>query len=121
MTVASEARLLLLGWSFRGTSVSVRERIAFSVEEVREALDRIRQRGLMSEGVIVATCHRSEIYGLFDSERPYERLTALISEWRGLDLEEVTRASFQREGAAALRHLFRVASGPHLVALGAGQ
>jgi glutamyl-tRNA reductase len=118
MTAASEARLLLLGWSFRGTNVSVRERIAFSGEEVREALDRIRQHGLMSEGVIVATCHRSEIYGLFDGERPYERLTALISEWRGLDPEEVTRASFQREGAEAVRHLFRVASGLDSMALG---
>jgi len=118
MTAASDARLLLLGWNFRSANVSVRERIAFSADEVREALDRIRGEGLVSEGVIVATCHRSEIYALSDGERPHERLAELISEWRGLDAAEVSRASFAREGVEAARHLFRVTAGLDSMALG---
>jgi glutamyl-tRNA reductase len=115
---AGEARLLLLGWSLRGGNHSVRERIAFSAEETREALDRIRGRGLVSEGVIVATCHRSEIYGLSDGETPREEISALISEWRGLDLAELSGSSFYREGTDAARHLFRVAAGLDSMALG---
>jgi len=116
---AGEARLVLLGWSLRaGGSRSLRERIAFSAEETREALERIRGKGLVTESVIVATCHRSEIYGLADGETPRERIAALISEWRGLDFAELTGSSFYREGADAARHLFRVASGLDSMALG---
>src|SRR5262249_46562682 len=117
---SGEARLLLLGWSFRGAEASrtVRERIALTTDEVREALDRMRGEGVVRESVIVATCHRSEIYGVSDDERPFERLAALMSQWRGLDVGEVTRASFSREGGGAARHLFRVASGLDSMALG---
>jgi glutamyl-tRNA reductase len=117
MSVA-EPRLLLLGWNFRGAEASVRERIAFSADEVREALDRIRRDGLASESVIVATCHRSEIYALSDGESPQHEIAALISRWRGLDPESVVSASFYREGADAARHLFRVAAGLESMALG---
>jgi len=115
---AAEARLLLLGWNFRGADVAVRERIAFTADEVREALERIRGQGLASESVIVATCHRSEIYALSDGERPHEEIAALISRWRGLDPAEVARASFFREGPEVARHLFRVAAGLDSMALG---
>ena len=55
VTAANETRLLLLGWNFRSGAGSIRERIAFSGDDVREALQRIRGCGLMTEGVIVAT------------------------------------------------------------------
>ena len=42
MSGAGEARLMLLGWNFRTADVSVRERVSFSADEVREALERIR-------------------------------------------------------------------------------
>ena len=115
-----DARLLLLGWSFRAPEASrtVRERIALTSDEVREVLERMRGEGLVREGVIVATCHRSEIYGVSEDEQPFERITTLMSTWRGLDVAEVTRASFTREGGEAARHLFRVASGLDSMALG---
>ena len=120
MSVVADARLLLLGWDFRSADVSLRERIALSNDEVREALERIRRVGLVREGVIVSTCHRSEIYGVSNAgdDRPEQRLAELISEWRGLDAGEVSRASFFREGAEAARHLFRVAAGLDSMALG---
>jgi glutamyl-tRNA reductase len=117
---AGDARLLLLGWSFRAAEATrgVRERIALTADEVREALDRMRGEGVVREGVIVATCHRSEIYGVSDDEQPFERLTTLMSSWRGLDVGEATRASFSREGGEAARHLFRVAAGLDSMAVG---
>ena len=118
MSATTEARLLLLGWNFRGGAVSVRDRIAFSGDEVREALERIRGRGLMTEGVIVATCHRSEIYGVTEESEAGPELTRLISDWRGVDFAEATQSSFSLEGAEAVRHLFRVAAGLDSMALG---
>jgi len=118
MTSAGETRLLLLGWNFRSGAGSVRERIAFSGDDVREALQRIRGCGLMTEGVIVATCHRSEIYGVAEGQGTDQELTRLISEWRGVDFAEASQSSFYREGPEAVRHLFRVAAGLDSMALG---
>jgi glutamyl-tRNA reductase len=118
MNGVGEARLLLLGWNFRTAALSVRERVAFSSDEVREALERIRKEGLVTEGVIVSTCNRSEIYGVSETAGTNENLTRLISEWRGLDLQEAAAGSFYREGAEAARHLFRVAAGLDSLALG---
>jgi len=118
MSVANEARLNLLGWNFRVADVSVRERVAFTADEVREALAHLLSRGVISEGVIVSTCHRSEIYCLADEESTGERMTRFVSEWRGLDHGQLSGASFHRVGAEAARHLFRVAAGLDSMALG---
>lgn len=118
MTPAHEAHLLLLGWNFRSAGVTVRERVAFTADEVREGLRGILGRGLVSESVIVSTCHRSEIYGLAGEEGAGDGLTRFISEWRNLPAEELARAGFHRAGAGVARHLFRVAAGLDSMALG---
>ena len=118
MSDAREARLLLLGWNFRGASGPVRERIAFTTEEVREGLRRLLGKGLVSESVVVSTCHRSEIYGIAEGKGAGEELTRFISDWRGLEPDVLERAAFRRFGAEAARHLFRVAAGLDSMALG---
>jgi glutamyl-tRNA reductase len=118
MSGAQEARLALLGWSFRGAGVTVRERVAFSADEIREALTNLVQRGLIAEGVIVSTCHRSEIYSLAPDDAAGNVLTQFVSEWRGLDRAELEGACFHRVGGDAARHLFRVAAGLDSLALG---
>ena len=118
MSTVEETRLMLLGWNLRATDEAVRQRVAFDADEVREALRQITGQGLLSEGVIVATCHRSEIYGLFEGGRGREDLTRFFAEWRGLAPAELSRTSFLAEGAEAARHLFRVAAGLDSMALG---
>jgi glutamyl-tRNA reductase len=120
---AYPARLLLFGWNFRVTESAVRDRIAFTAEEVREGLKSLVGRGIVAEGVIVSTCHRSEIYGLVGDE-PHrgapidELLPGFLSEWRGVEARDLARTAFRREGTDAARHLFRVASGLDSMALG---
>jgi glutamyl-tRNA reductase len=118
MSISQEARLALLGWSFRGAGVSVRERVAFTADEVREALTDLLKRGVISEGVIVSTCHRSEIYSFASDESSRDGLTRYLSEWRGLDQAELEGSCFHRVGGDAARHLFRVAAGLDSLALG---
>ena len=113
-----DAHLLVLGWNFRTTAEGVRQRIAFSADEIREGLKTLVGRGLVSEGVIVSTCHRSEIYGLAGEEGVGEALTRFVGEWRGLDPGQLADAGFHRVGADAARHLFRVAAGLDSMALG---
>jgi glutamyl-tRNA reductase len=118
MISGAEVRLSLLGWNFRTATVSVRERIAFTPEEIRDALGQLLRRGVFSECVIVSTCHRSEIYSVSAESEESESLTRFLSEWRGLDYEALAGDSFRRVGADAVRHLFRVAAGLESIALG---
>jgi glutamyl-tRNA reductase len=116
--ISQEARLSLLGWSFRGAGVGVRERVAFTADEIREALTRLASGGVISEGVIVSTCHRSEIYSFAADDGARSALTRFVSEWRGLDQAELEGSCFYRAGGDAARHLFRVAAGLDSLALG---
>lgn len=118
MSSAREGDLLVLGWNFRGASGKLREGVAFTAEEVREGLRRLVGRDFVSESVIVATCHRSEIYGLVEGDGAGEELTRFVSEWRGLEPALLQGTSFQRSGPDAARHLFRVAAGLDSMALG---
>jgi glutamyl-tRNA reductase len=118
MNAPGETRLLVLGWNFRTAADTVRERVAFTAEEIRDGLARLVGRGVVSEGVIVSTCHRSEIYGLADERGAEEALTRFVSEWRGVTEQELAGAGFHRIGEEAARHLFRVAAGLDSMALG---
>jgi len=116
--MTSDARLVLLGWNFRATDSAVRDRIAFTADEVREALRSLVGQGIASESVIVSTCHRSEIYGLFGEGEPVDAIGRFVGEWRGLEPAALIGSGFRREGPEAARHLFRVASGLDSMALG---
>jgi glutamyl-tRNA reductase len=118
MSAPNDTRLLVLGWNFRTAADAVRERVAFTAEEIREGLQGLLGQGLIAEGVIVSTCHRSEIYGLASEDGVGEALTRFVSEWRGLDVGELAGAGFHRVGEDAARHLFRVAAGLDSMALG---
>jgi glutamyl-tRNA reductase len=118
MSGPNEARLLVLGWNFRTAAEAVRERVAFTTEEVQEGLRGLVGQGLVSESVIVSTCHRSEIYGVSREDGVGEAVTRYVSEWRGLDASELAGAGFHRVGEEVARHLFRVAAGLDSMALG---
>jgi glutamyl-tRNA reductase len=118
MIQAHDARLVVLGWDFRGANGAVRERVAFTAEEVRDGLRRLLGEGVVAESVIVSTCHRSEIYGLAAGEECGDELARFVSEWRGLDRGVLEEAGFRRFGTEAARHLFRVAAGLDSMAIG---
>lgn len=125
MSTANESPLVLVGWDFRQTPVELRERLAFSPEQVKEALGALRQEGILAEGVIISTCNRAEVYGLIGQglagQDPLEALTQFISRFHGVPHEELTGAGYRCLGPEAVRHLMRVASGLESLALGEHQ
>ncbi|MBI4912274.1 MAG: glutamyl-tRNA reductase [Acidobacteria bacterium] len=125
MTPPSSSPLLLVGWDFRQTPVELRERLAFSPEKVKEALGQLRQRGLLSEGVILSTCNRSEVYGVsgpaVEGRDSLAALTDFIADYHGLPGSEVLQAGYRHSGPDAVRHLMRVAAGLESLALGEDQ
>ena len=125
MSTTTESPLLLVGWDFHQTPIALRERLAFSPEKVREALSLMRQEGLLSEGVIISTCNRSEIYGVTGAalvgKDPIEAVTEFIANYHGIPRTEVNGSGYRFSGTDAARHLLRVTSGMESLALGEHQ
>ena len=125
MSPSNDSPLLLVGWDFQQTPVELRERLAFSQEQVEAVVNRMRQEGLLSEAVIVSTCNRSEVYGVrgpaLGEEDPLLALSRFISDFHGVPHAEAERTGFRHMGADAVRHLFRVSAGLESLALGEHQ
>ena len=58
----------VVGCSHHGTSLALRERLAFSPEQLREALDHWRRVFPGVEAVLLSTCNRVEIYAATERE-----------------------------------------------------
>ena len=125
MSTILESPLLLIGWDFHQTPVELRERLAFTPEKVREALSLMRKEGLLSEGVIISTCNRSEIYGVAGAalvgQDPIEAVTEFIANYHGIPRTEVNGSGYRFSGTDAARHLLRVTSGMESLVLGEHQ
>ena len=125
MNNSAESPLVLVGWDFHQTPVELRERLAFSPEKVREALALMRKEGLLSEGVIISTCNRSEIYGVagaaLSGADPTEAVTEFVANYHGIPRTEVNGYGYRFSGTDAARHLLRVTSGMESLALGEHQ
>jgi len=52
----------LVGCSHHTASLEVRERLAFSGDQIQAALADLRQRFPAAESVLVSTCNRVEVY-----------------------------------------------------------
>ncbi|MDP2930880.1 MAG: glutamyl-tRNA reductase [Chloroflexota bacterium] len=103
-------RLSLVGVNHQTAPVAIREKVAISTERLGEALSRLR--AYMPHGVILSTCNRTEIYtidngSVDDGNASLDFLTARLN---GPD-DKLRRHVYVSTGAAAVEHLFRVASG----------
>ena len=125
MSNSAESPLVMVGWDFHQTPVELRERLAFSPEKVREALSLLRKEGLLSEGVIISTCNRSEIYGIAGPPSraliPSRPSRNSSSNYHGIPRTEVNGFGYRFSGTDAARHLLRVSSGMESLALGEHQ
>jgi len=102
----------VVGCSHHASSIAVRERLAFSAGQVREALDHWRRVFRGVEGVLLSTCNRVEFYAAGeDVDAPtWEQVANFLARFHGLDPDEVADHLYQRSGRQAVEHLFTVAS-----------
>ena len=110
--------LFALGLNHHTAPLSVRERVVFHVERVRDALSEIRG-GLASEAAILSTCNRTELY------LAAEHSPAVAADWlaryHSFDPAELGRYLYTLPREQAVRHAFRVASGLDSMVLGEPQ
>ncbi|WP_096087558.1 glutamyl-tRNA reductase [Agaribacterium haliotis] len=111
--------LFALGLNHTTATVDVRENLAFAPDEAQRALKQACAETMVSEAAILSTCNRTEVYGL--SEKSLEQISAWLAEFKGLDVAEFSACSYGKQGAEAVRHMMKVASGLDSLVLGEPQ
>lgn len=117
-------KLQLTGCSHHESDVAVRERLAFSPAQAREALTRFREAFPGSEAVLLSTCNRVEFYAAAEDPETcptHESVVEFLADFHGLAPIEIIDALFQRTGEDAVRHLFTVAASLDSMVIGEAQ
>jgi glutamyl-tRNA reductase len=113
----------VVGCSHHDTSVSVRERLAFTAEQACAALDHWRRVFPGVEGVLLSTCNRVEIYAAAENAAgpTVEQVAGFLARFHDLDPAEVARHLYHYRGEEAVQHLFAVACSLDSMVLGEPQ
>ncbi|MEN8258986.1 MAG: glutamyl-tRNA reductase [Pseudomonadota bacterium] len=112
--------LIALGINHNSAPVSVRERLAFPTDKLKNALQELRRVETVEEAAILSTCNRTELYCGLDTDN-----RQIIIDWiarnRQLERNEFTPFLYTRRGTDLIRHMFRVACGLDSMILGEPQ
>lgn len=117
-------KLQLVGCSHHGSSVELREQLAFTPVQTVDALRRLQASFPGLEAVLLSTCNRVELYvaGTTPTALPDPReLVTFLAEYHCLDPGRVQEELFCHADEEAVRHLFLVAAGLDSMVVGESQ
>ena len=112
--------IIALGINHKTASVELREKVAFSPEQISEALQQLSGHADFNEAVIVSTCNRTEVYCSL-AQQNSQTLLQWLASFHGLDEHELSKNIYCHEDSAAINHLMRVACGLDSLVLGEPQ
>ncbi|WP_437884085.1 glutamyl-tRNA reductase [Pseudomonas sp. LRF_L74] len=111
---------LALGINHKTASVDVRERVAFTPEQLVEALRLLCSRTSSREAAILSTCNRSELY-LDQESLAADEVLQWLADYHHLSVDDLRTCAYVHQGDLAVRHMMRVASGLDSMVLGEPQ
>jgi glutamyl-tRNA reductase len=112
------SELFVVGISWRTAPVAVREQLAFPEDEIAAALQAMIGKLPIAEALLISTCNRVEVYGVAKDDGGPGAVRAFLTEKKSRD---VMTALYEHRGAAAIRHVFRVASALDSLVVGEAQ
>jgi glutamyl-tRNA reductase len=112
-------QLLAFGINHQTAAVDIREKVAFSPEEMPDALQAALAVDALSEVAILSTCNRSEIYCV--GEVTQDDLAEWIARFKHLNAQDLSTHSYCYQNEDAIRHMMRVACGLDSLVLGEPQ
>jgi len=122
--------LITLGLNHKTTPLDLRERLAFTPQNLREALNSLIKVNGVTEAAILSTCNRTELYCVLHSdsltdEGQYsgddQRLVEWFSGFHGLAPSALDGHVYQYDHKQSIRHAMEVASGLDSMVLGEPQ
>jgi len=103
--------IVVVGLSHKTANVEVREKLAFSPTQMEKPLHALLALDGITEGVIVSTCNRVEIYVTTrDIAGGIARVKRFIADYHNFPLDTLEQHVYSLHGEDAIRHVFRVAS-----------
>src|SRR3954470_7015871 len=101
-------RLILLGLNHTTAPLEVRERLAFSAPQQREAIERFGAQFPQCEAVLLSTCNRVELYAARPvHERPRgEEIVTFLASFHGVAPQQIRSHFYEKAERAAVEHLF---------------
>ncbi len=114
--------IIAVGLNYRTAPVEIREKFAFSDQDLPKALAELKETKSILECVIVATCNRTEIYAVVDRPQMCSHyLTHFIERWFQVGKDQFQKHLYMYENEKAIEHLFRVTSGLDSMVIGETQ
>src|SRR3954470_19814609 len=117
-------RLAMVGCTHRHSSLAVRERLAFTPEQTRDALAAWRVTHPDREAVLLSTCHRVELYAAApdpNANLDPPALARYLADFHNVPLDEIAGQLMSLEGEDVVRPLSRVAASLDSMVLGEAQ
>ncbi len=111
---------IALGINHKTASVAVRERVAFSPEQLVEALRQLCRVVGSREAAILSTCNRSELYLEVEHAQPHAVLEWL-AQFHQVPVEDLQACAYVHQDDQAVQHMMRVACGLDSLVLGEPQ
>lgn len=103
--------------SFKKTPLEVRQQFAFSEKEQITFLSGLIKQKMITGGVIISTCNRSEIYFTGNKDQ-IEVIETVLAEQKQIDGECIKKYCLYYQGQKAVYHLYKVACGFDSMVLG---
>jgi len=103
--------IVVVGLSHKTAAVEIREKVAFAPTHMEKPLHALVALDDITEGVIVSTCNRVEIYVTTrDIAGGIARVKRFLADHHNVPLEWLEPHLYAHHGEDAIRHVFRVAS-----------
>jgi len=110
--------VIVIGLSHHSSPVELRERFAFSENQIIEALDQIKEKGIAEEALILSTCNRVEIYAASkNNDSIKQKLSQFLCDFHDIS-EKPGDALYSFYDSHSIAHLFRVSCGIESMVLG---
>lgn len=113
-------KLFTLGVNHETAPVDIREKVSFSTEGIQQAISELKQKQLIQECIILSTCNRTEIYGVY-TEQGLDEIRNWLHDYFELTSQSLDDCLYQHQEIDAVRHIMRVASGLNSLVLGEPQ
>ncbi len=112
---------LAFGINHKTASVELREKVAFDLQKINDALISLLSIEKVSEGVILSTCNRTEIYCSGEESLDSADLLAWLESFHTIDRRSLESVTFTLKDERAIEHVMRVAAGLDSLVLGEPQ
>jgi len=98
-------QLALVGLSHKTAPVEIRERLAFSIDGVRDALTALTGRNEVNEAMILSTCNRVEVVAQSNGD---DTIREFLCEFHQISHDSVSKHLYSLRNVDVIRHVFRV-------------